>query len=132
MPVDDRAGRGRVGPRGPGKPYVIGATVVMATGPVILAVSQTWPAALAAAAVTGAGYGIYLAVDAALVTQVLPAARDRGKYLGVINIVNSAPQALGPAVAAPIVAHAGGYPALFLATAVVTLLVLVLPIRGVR
>jgi MFS family permease len=84
--------------------------------------------------VTGAGYGLYRAVDAALITQVLPAARDRGKDLGVINIANSAPQALGPAVAAPIVAHAGGYPVLFLSTAVVTLLgaVLVLPIRGVR
>ena len=77
---------------------------------------------------------MYLAVDAALITQVLPAATDRGKDLGVINIANSAPQVLGPALAAPVVAHAGGYPTLFLASALVTLLgaVLVLPIRSVR
>ncbi|MEN3362256.1 MAG: hypothetical protein V7637_6238, partial [Mycobacteriales bacterium] len=124
--ASDRAGRR--------KPYVIGASVVMAAGAGVLAIWQTWPAALAAAAVLGAGYGVYLAVDAALITQVLPAAADRGKDLGVINIANSAPQVLGPALAAPIVAHAGGYPVLFLASGLITLLgaVLVLPIRTVR
>jgi hypothetical protein len=59
---------------------------------------------------------------------------DRGKDLGVINIANAAPQVLAPALAAPIVASPGGYPALYALTAVVTLLgaVLVLPIRSVR
>jgi MFS family permease len=124
--ASDRSGRR--------KPYVIAASVVMAAGGVVVAISQTWPAALAAAAVLGAGFGVYLAVDSALITQVLPAAADRGKDLGVINIANSAPQVLGPALAAPIVAHAGGYPALFLVSSVVTLVgaVLVLPIRSVR
>ncbi len=124
--ASDRAGRR--------KPYVIGASIVMAAGAGLLAIWPTWPVAIVAAAVLGAGYGVYLAVDAALITQVLPAARDRGKDLGVINIANSAPQVLGPALAAPIVAHAGGYPVLFLAAGLVTLLgaVLVLPIRSVR
>jgi MFS family permease len=81
----------------------------------------------------GVGFGIYLAVDQALVTQVLPAATDRGKDLGVINIANSAPQVLAPAVAAVLVTQAGGYPALYAASAVVTLLggVLVRKIRTV-
>ena len=58
---------------------------------------------------------------------------DRAKDLGVVNIANSAPQVLGPALSAPIVVHLGGYPTLYAATAVVTVLgsVLVLKIRSV-
>ena len=77
--------------------------VVMAVAAVLLAVAPTWPVALVAAVLLGAGYGVYLSVDAALITQVLPRATDRAKDLGVINIANSAPQVLGPALAAPIV-----------------------------
>jgi hypothetical protein len=73
-------------------------------------------------------------VDTALVTEVLPAAADRGKDLGIVNIANAAPQVLAPALAAPVVAGLGGYPVLYGLTAVVTLAgaVLVLPIRSVR
>jgi MFS family permease len=89
---------------------------------------------MAAAAVLGAGYGIYLAVDQALITQVLPGAAGRAKDLGIINIANSAPQVLAPAIAAPIVATLGGYPVLYAVTAVVSLFggVLVYKIRSVR
>ena len=85
------------------------------------------------AAVLGAGYGVYVAVDAALITQVLPYATARAKDLGIINIANSAPQVLGPALSAPIVVFLGGYPVLYGLTAVVTILgsVLVLRIRSV-
>ena len=51
---------------------------------------------------------------------MLPAAGARGKDLGILNIANSAPQVLGPAVAALLVTQLGGYPALYLATAAVT------------
>jgi MFS family permease len=124
--LSDRTGRR--------KPLVIASSVMMAAGAMLLAVWPTWPAALVAAALLGTGYGVYMAVDTALITQVLPAAGDRGKDLGVINIANAAPQVLAPALAAPIVASPGGYPALYALTAAVTLLgaVLVLPIRSVR
>ncbi|HET6530858.1 MAG TPA: MFS transporter [Actinoplanes sp.] len=81
----------------------------------------------------GAQAGVYLAVDTALITQVLPAAVDRAKDLGVINIASAAPQVLGPALAAPLVTHLGGYPTLYAVTAGVTLLgaVLVVRIRSV-
>jgi hypothetical protein len=64
---------------------------------------------------------------------VLPAATDRAKDLGVINIASAAPQVLGPAIAAPLVTHVGGYPTLYGVTAAVTLLgaVLVRRIRSV-
>jgi MFS family permease len=110
----DRTGKRKI--------FVIWSGVVMAVAAVLLALWPTWPVAMAAAAVLGAGYGVYVAVDAALITQVLPRASDRAKDLGVINIANSAPQVLGPALSAPIVVHLGGYPVLYLLTAAVTLL----------
>jgi MFS family permease len=90
--------------------------------------------AMAAAAILGIGYGWYLAVDQALITQVLPTAGDRARDLGVINIANSMPQVLAPVLCALFVTQLGGYPALYLATAVITLLgaLAVLPIKSVR
>jgi len=116
------------------KPLVIVSSLVMAAGAVLLAVWPTWTASMVAAALLGIGYGVYMAVDTALVTQVLPAATDRGKDLGIVNIANAAPQVLAPALAAPVVAGLGGYPMLYALTAVVTIAgaVLVLPIRSVR
>jgi MFS family permease len=124
--LSDRSGRR--------KPHVMASGFVMAAAAVLLAVWPTWTVAMIAAAVLGAGYGIYVSVDAALITQVLPAAAGRGKDLGIINIANSAPQVLAPAIAAPVVAGLGGYPVLYAATALVALLggVLVFPIRSVR
>ena len=116
------------------KPLVIVSSLVMAAGAVLLAIRPTWTASLVAAALLGIGYGVYMAVDTALVTQVLPAAADRGKDLGIVNIANAAPQVLAPALAAPVVAGLGGYPMLYALTALVTVAgaVLVLPIRSVR
>ena len=123
--LSDRSGRRKV--------FVITSGLIMAVAALLLAVAPTWPMAVTAALLLGAGYGVYLAVDAALITQVLPTATDRAKDLGVINIANSAPQVLGPAISAPIVVHLGGYPTLYGVTAAVTLLgsALVLKIRSV-
>ena len=85
----------------------------MAVAALLLAVAPVWPMAIVAALLLGAGYGVYLVVDAALITQVLPRATDRAKDLGVINIANSAPQVLGPALSAPLVVYLGGYPTLY-------------------
>lgn len=123
--ISDRSGRR--------KPSVIVSGYVMAAAALLLAVWPTWAGALIAAAVLGLGFGVYLSVDQALITQVLPTAEDRAKDLGIINIANSAPQVLGPALAFPIVAYLGGYPVLYLVVAAVTVLgsVLVTRIRSV-
>jgi MFS family permease len=123
--VSDRTGKRRG--------LVVLSCVVMAAAALVLAFLHSWAATVVAAAVLGAGFGVYLAVDQALVTQVLPAAADRAKDLGVINIANSGPQVLAPAVAAPVIAELGGYLGLYVVTALVTLLagVLVHRIRGV-
>ena len=111
--LSDRSGRR--------KPSVILAGYVMAFAAVLLAVWPTWTGALVAAAILGFGAGVYLSVDQALVTQVLPTDEDRAKDLGIINIASSAPQVLGPAIAAPIVAYLGGYSVLFATIAVITI-----------
>lgn len=124
-PWSDRMGRR--------KPLVIGSSVIIALAALMLAFFQTWPAAIVAAAVLGVGFGAYLAVDFALLTEVLPRARDRGKDLGVINIANSLPQVFAPMLAAPLVLW-GGYVTLYLVAAIIGLLgaVFVYKIRGVR
>ena len=105
----------------------------MATAAVLLALRPTWPATIAAAGLAGLGFGVYLSVDAALVTQVLPSAEGRAKDLGLINIANSGPQVLAPAIAAPLVSQLGGYTSLYLTVAVVVVTgsVLVQRIRSV-
>jgi len=107
----DRSGRRKI--------YVIVSSMVMGGAVLILAFIPNFIAAMIGAFILGLGYGIYLAVDQALITQVLPAAADRARDLGVINIANTMPQILAPMLAAPLVTSLGGYPTLFLATAVV-------------
>ncbi len=90
----DRSGKRKV--------FVIWSGVVGACATLLLAVAQTWPAAVLAAVLMGVGYGIYTSVDFALITQVLPGAEDRAKDLGVINIANALPQVAAPPIAAVI------------------------------
>lgn len=123
--VSDRSGKR--------KRFVVVSTVVIASAAIILAFTAQFTLAVVAALILGLGYGWYMGVDQALITQVLPAAVDRARDLGVINIANSLPQVLAPVIAAPIVTSLGGYPVLYVATAVVGLLgaVAVLPIKSV-
>ncbi|MFD0535989.1 hypothetical protein ACFQY7_21820 [Actinomadura luteofluorescens] len=79
-----------------------------------MALVPLWPAALASAAVLGAGHGAYLAIDQALVTEVLPRDRDRAKDLGLITAAGSGAVAVAPLVAAGTLL-AGGFSALFTA-----------------
>ncbi len=112
--VSDRTGRRKL--------LVTVSGLVMAVPAVMLALWPSWPVAIASAAIMGLGFGVYLSVDQALVTQVLPSAAGRAKDLGIINIANSGPQVLAPAIAAPLVSQLGGYPTLFLSVAVITVL----------
>jgi MFS family permease len=112
--LSDRSGKRKV--------YVIVASVVMGGAVLILAFIPSFTAAMVGAFLLGTGYGVYLAVDQALITQVLPTAKDRARDLGVINIANTLPQVLAPVIAAPLVTTLGGYPSLFLATAAVMVL----------
>ncbi len=106
--------------------------ILMGLAAVLLTFVETWNATLLAAVLFGMGFGAYLAVDQALITQVLPAAKNRAKDLGIINIAIVGPSVIGPAIAAPITSIFG-YPELFGATAIVAALgsVLVWRIKSV-
>ena len=112
--ISDRSGRRRRS--------VSISGVVMAVPAVMLGLWPTWPVAVASAAILGAGFGVYLSVDQALVTQVLPAAAERAKDLGVISVASSAGQAIAPALAAPLVIQLGGYPTLYFCVAGIVVL----------
>jgi MFS family permease len=110
----DHSGRRR-------RPIVIGGCL-MAAATVLVAARPVWPALLVSAVVLGIGFGMYLSIDQALVTQVLPSAADRARSLGVITVASSAGQAVAPALAAPVVTYLGGFSTLYLCAAAVVLL----------
>jgi MFS family permease len=114
--------------------FVTWSGIIMAVAGFLLAGWPSWTGVIVAALILGVGFGAFTSVDFALMTQVLPADLNRGKDLGVINIANSLPQVLAPAIAAPIVAHAGGYPTLYVASSFIALTgaALVYRIRSVR
>jgi MFS family permease len=104
------------------KPFIIGSVVLMATAAFILAVSPTWGMALVAAPLLGAGFGTYWAAAPALLTQVLPAAQDRAKDMGLINIGYSAPLVVAPLLAGVVLGLMNSYPALFALAGLVTVI----------
>jgi MFS family permease len=103
------------------KRYVIGAAVLMALAALLLVISPTWDAALAAAPLLGIGFGTYWAAAPAVLTQVLPTASDRAKDLGVINVANSLPLVVAPLIAGVVLGTAHSYPVLFALSGLVTL-----------
>jgi len=108
----------RIGKR---KMIVTVSGALMGLAALLLTFVETWNASMVAAVLFGIGFGAYLAVDQALITQVLPAAADRAKDLGIINIAIVGPAAIGSAIAGPLVIL-GGYPTLFAGTAIVAAL----------
>lgn len=114
--VSDRIGRRKV--------FVFAAAAVYAVGLGVIAVAGSYQQFLIGMAISGLGQGAYLAVDLALVTDVLPnREQDAAKDLGVFNIANALPQSLAPAIA-PLFLAIGGpdnYVSLFAAAAVFAL-----------
>ena len=105
----DRLGRRKV--------FVIVSGLVAAAALLLLAFVTTWAGAVVGAVVLGIGFGIYTAVDFAMITEVLPSADDRAKDLGVINIANALPQVLAPVVAAGVLGLGLGYSTLYVLAA---------------
>jgi MFS family permease len=124
-PLSDRLGRRRI--------FVYVAAVLLAVSLTIPWFSPTKNAMIVYALVSGVAFGIFQAVDTALITQVLPAEEDFAKDIGVVNIAATLPQVLAPAVAGAIVA-ASGYTPLFPVGIVLVLAgaLAVVPIKSVR
>ncbi len=124
--LSDRSGRRKV--------YVIVASLIMAASLAIPLLFPSVAGMFALAALFGLGYGIYLSVDAALMTEVLPAAASAGKDLGILNIATTLPQALTPVIVWALIALTGSYTTVFAAGIVFAVAgaLSVLPIRSVR
>jgi len=103
--LSDRTGRRRI--------FVAIASVLQGIAALLLVIWPSFRTTCIAAGFLGAGYGAFLSVDQALVTQVLPDASARAKDLGIMNIGNNVPQALAPVVAALVIDQLGGYRVLF-------------------
>jgi MFS family permease len=112
--LSDRSGRRRI--------FVAGAAVLQALACAVLVITPSWPSALLAGVLLGAGYGCYTSVDQALVTQVLPDPDAVAGELGVMNVAVVAPQALAPLMAALVIAELGGYGVLFATAGLFTVL----------
>jgi MFS family permease len=101
----------------------------------VVAIASTFNGFLVGMAIGGLGFGMYLAVDLALVADVLP---DRGKVakdLGVLNIASALPFSIAPAIAPAILAiGSGSYCALYAVAGVCAVIgaAAILRVRGVR
>lgn len=114
------------------KPFVVVSTVVVAAALVVPLVSPTVGAVLVYAVVAGLGRGVYLAVDTALMIDVLPEALTTGRDLAVLGLAQVLPQTLAPVLAALVLSVTGGaYGGLFV-LAVVLVLVSLVPVLRIR
>jgi len=105
--------------------YFLSDRARLCVGAGALAFAEEIPFIVIAVLVLGLGYGLFLAVDVAIVTDALPDPVTRATLLGIANIASSLPQVLAPVIAAPIVTSLGGYTPLYLATGVIALIALV-------
>jgi MFS family permease len=101
----------------------------------VLAVASDFDGFLVGMAVSGLGFGMYMAVDLALVADVLPNKDSAAKDLGVLNIAGALPFTVAPAIAPAILAIGGGsYGVLYGFAGACAILgaVAILPVKRVR
>ena len=98
--LSDRTGRRKV--------FVAAASVVYGVALFMIAVAGDFDGFLVGMAVSGLGFGLYMAVDLALVADVLPDDANAAKDLGVLNIAGALPFSLAPATAPLVLAIGGG------------------------
>jgi len=77
--LSDRIGR---------KPLIYAACAIAGTGMLIIALAPSVAVVIAGAALLGAGSGMFLAVDWALMTDIIPKASS-GRYMGISNVATA-------------------------------------------
>lgn len=121
------------------KIFVVLSVVIVAIGMGMLMMNLGWTALVVVCVVIGVGFRVFYGLGAALMSEILPSASDRGKDLGVINIASTIPQVVLPGVGAAVIytwglASPTGYQVLFGGGLVLSLLgaALLQSMRGVR
>jgi MFS family permease len=125
--LSDRTGRRKV--------FVLTAAVVYGLALFVLAVAGSFNGFLVGMAIGGLGFGVYTAVDLALVVDVLPDRDNAAKDLGVLNIAGALPFSVAPGIAPAILAFGdGSYGVLYAVAGVGAILgaVAIVPVKGVR
>src|ERR1700745_1693809 len=98
--LSDRTGRRKI--------FVLTASVVYGVAMFVIAVASSFNGFLVGMAIGGLGFGIYVAVDLALVVHVLPAQATAATALGVFNMAGALPFSIAPGIAPAILAVGGG------------------------
>ena len=125
--LSDRTGRRKV--------FVLVASIVYGFALFVLAAATGVNGFLVGMAISGLGFGVYFAVDLALVTQVLPDKDNAAKDLGVFNIAGALPFTIAPAIAPAVLAAGGGsYGVLYTVAGLCAVLgaFAILPVKRVR
>jgi len=125
--LSDRTGRRKI--------FVFTAAVVYGAALFVLALATSFNGFLVGMAIGGLGFGLYLAVDLALVVDVLPDPDTAAKDLGVLNIAGALPFSVAPALAPAVLAIGGGSYAVLYAVAggcALAAAAAILPVRRVR
>ncbi len=125
--LSDRTGRRKM--------FVLTAAVIYGLALFLVASAGNLDGYLVGMAASGVGFGMYMAVDLALVVDVLPDPDHAAKDLGVLNIAGALPFSLAPGIAPAILAAGGGsYSVLFAVAGACALggAAAILPVRGVR
>jgi len=98
--LSDRTGRR--------KAFVLTASMGYGVAMFVIALAAGFNGYLVGMALGGLAFGVYVAVDLALVTDVLPDRNDAAKDLGVFNIAGALPFSVAPAIAPVVLALGGG------------------------
>lgn len=111
--------------------FVAASAALQAAAALCLAFVPTWESAMVAAVLLGFGFGTFLAVDQALITDVLPRPESRARDLGIINSAQYLP--IAPLVGWLVLGFAG-YSELYAVTAAIIIAggIVVYRIRSVR
>jgi MFS family permease len=86
------------------KIFVVSASIVYGLALFVIAIASNFNGFLVGMAISGLGFGMYFAVDLALVLDVLPATDTAAKDLGVFNMASAVPFSIAPAIAPAILA----------------------------
>lgn len=81
------------------KPFLVMAVVLDAAGLVVMACATNWASAAAGFCLYSVGWSVFLTLQIGFVMQLLPNPRRRGRDLGLINLSNTVPVLIGPALA---------------------------------
>ena len=117
------------------KIFVLTASIVYGLAMFVVAVASDFNGFLVGVAISGLGFGMYMAVDLALVADVLPNKADAAKDLGVFNISAALPFSIAPAIAPAILAIGNGsYAVLYTVAGICAIIgaAAILPVKGVR